>query len=66
MQKRKLKIVKLTPIALAVCERCNATFQSYRRGEDEAEREMKALFERHDCELAETRSKEAAAGKEKD
>ena len=66
MQERKLKIVKLTPIALAICERCKTTFQSYRRVEDEAEREMTALFERHECELAEAGSKKAAAGKEKD
>jgi NMD protein affecting ribosome stability and mRNA decay len=49
MQERKFKIVKLTPIALASCERCNTTFHSYQRIEDEAEREMKALFDRHSC-----------------
>ena len=49
MQERKFKIVKLTPIALASCERCNTTFQSYQRVEDEAEREMKALFDSHSC-----------------
>jgi NMD protein affecting ribosome stability and mRNA decay len=52
MQERKFKIVKLTPIALASCERCNTTFQSYQRVEDEAEREMRALFDRHYCEAA--------------
>ena len=52
MQERKFKIVKLTPIALASCERCKITFQSYQRVEDEAEREMKALFDRHNCEVA--------------
>ncbi len=49
MQERKFKIVKLTPIALANCERCNTTFHSYQRVEDEAEREMKALFDQHIC-----------------
>jgi hypothetical protein len=49
MLERKLKIVKLTPIALACCERCKTTFESYQRVEDEAEREMKTLFEQHDC-----------------
>jgi len=52
MQERKLKIVKLTPIALASCERCNAMFRSYQRVEDEAERVMKVLFDRHICEAA--------------
>ena len=51
MHERKFKVVKLTPIALASCERCNTTFQSYQRIEDEAEREMKALFDRHNCEI---------------
>jgi NMD protein affecting ribosome stability and mRNA decay len=52
MQERKFKVVKLTPIALASCERCNTTFESYQRVEDEAEREMKALFDRHHCQAA--------------
>ncbi len=52
MRERKFKIVKLTPFALASCERCNTTFQSYQRIEDEAEREMKALFDRHHCAAA--------------
>jgi hypothetical protein len=50
MPKRKLKIIKGTPIALASCERCHAEFQSYERVEDEAEREMRALFDGHRCE----------------
>ncbi len=66
MPERKLKIVKLTPIALAVCEGCNMTFQSWQRVEDDAEREMAALFERHECELVEAGSKKAAAGKDND
>ena len=66
MQQRKLKVVKLTPIALAVCQRCNMTFQSWQRIEDDAEREMNALFERHECQLAEAGSKKAAAGKNND
>ena len=52
MHERKFKIVKLTPIALASCERCKTTFQSYQRVEDEAEREMKALFDTHNCAAA--------------
>jgi len=38
MPERKLKVIKRTPIALALCERCDAEFQSYERIEDEAER----------------------------
>jgi hypothetical protein len=52
MQERKFKVVKLTPIALASCERCKTTFQSYQRVEDEAEREMRALFDTHNCAAA--------------
>jgi hypothetical protein len=51
MEERKLRIVKLTPIALASCDRCKLTFHSYQHVEDAAEREMKVLFEVHDCEL---------------
>ena len=51
MQERKFKIVKLTLIALACCERCHITFQSHQRAEREPEREMTALFEVHDCEI---------------
>lgn len=56
MQERKLKIVKLTPIALARCERCNTIFESYQRVEDEAEREMKMLFDQHDCDPSNKKS----------
>jgi len=52
MPERKLKVIKRTPIALALCERCDAEFQSYERVEDEAEREMRALFDGHRCEDA--------------
>ena len=41
LTERKLRIVKLTPIALALCEACNAQFQSYERVEHEAEHEMR-------------------------
>jgi hypothetical protein len=49
MFERKLRIVKRTPIALGFCEACNKEFDSLQRNEDEAEREMKALFDAHTC-----------------
>jgi len=49
MLERKLRIVKRTPIALGFCEACKKEFNSLQRNEDEAEREMKALFEAHTC-----------------
>jgi hypothetical protein len=62
MPEGKLKIIKRTPIALAFCERCHAEFQSYERVEDEAEREMRALFDGHRCEVK-NRTRSAKAGK---
>ena len=50
MPGRTLRILKLTPIALAVCDACKREFNSYQRVEDDAEREMRALFESHECE----------------
>src|SRR5690349_9103441 len=40
MQKRKLRIVKRTPVALGICERCNAQFHSKQPVEDNAEIDM--------------------------
>jgi len=62
MPEGKLKIIKRTPIALAFCERCHAEFQSHERIEDEAEREMRALFEGHRCQDT-NRARSAKAGK---
>jgi hypothetical protein len=49
MLERKLTIVKRTPIALGFCEACKKEFNSLQRNEDEAERELKALFDAHKC-----------------
>lgn len=49
MRSRNLKIVKRTPIALAVCEACHMEFHSQQRVEDDAEKEMRRLFESHEC-----------------
>ena len=50
MPGRTLRILKLTPIALAICDLCQRQFNSCQRVEDDAEREMRALFESHECE----------------
>jgi len=49
MQKRKLRIVKRTPVALGICERCNAQFHSKQPVEDNAEIDMKIQFDKHKC-----------------
>jgi hypothetical protein len=49
MQKRKLRFVKRTPIALGICERCNSQFRSSKPTEDDAEADMQAQFDAHKC-----------------
>jgi len=49
MPTRTLRIVKRTPIALAVCEACHMEFHSQQRLEDDAEKEMRQLFDSHEC-----------------
>jgi hypothetical protein len=49
MPKRALKIIKLTPIALSMCEYCEAQFQSHQPIEQDAETEMRISFEKHKC-----------------
>jgi hypothetical protein len=51
MEKRNLRIVKRTPIALGVCERCNSQFHSKQATEDGAEAEIRAAFDAHKCKL---------------
>jgi hypothetical protein len=47
--RRNLKIIKLTPIALGICESCNMRFQSHQPIEDDAEMEMRVAFGSHTC-----------------
>jgi predicted nucleic acid-binding Zn ribbon protein len=47
---RKLRIVKLTPIAIAVCESCGREFHSRLSLEDDALKEMEDLYAAHLCE----------------
>ena len=49
MAKRSLRIVKRTPVALGICEACNMQFTSKHRAEDDAEAEMRFLFNAHVC-----------------
>jgi len=49
MVKRNFRIIKLTPIALGICESCNIRFQSHESIEDDAELEMRAAFGSHTC-----------------
>jgi len=49
MAKRNLRIVKLTPIAIGICEFCNTQFKSHQSIEDDAEAELKTAFDSHTC-----------------
>ena len=45
MPKRKLRIVKQTPPAIGVCERCNAQFK---------DADIQAKFDAHKCKLVDS------------
>ncbi len=49
MPERNLRIVKRTPIALAICESCNMQFHSKQPVEDNAEIDLKIQFSKHKC-----------------
>ena len=49
MPHRKLRIVRLTPIALALCEHCNGQFHSRKCVQEEAKAELVAQFDVHQC-----------------
>jgi len=53
MPHRKLRIVRLTPIALGLCEHCNGQFHSRKRIEEEAKAELLAQFDVHRCQRRE-------------
>lgn len=48
MAKRRLRIVKKTPIAQGVCERCGSEFGSVLSGQA-AETEVQTAFDKHTC-----------------
>ena len=49
MDTRKLRIVKPPLPAIGVCEGCNSQFKSDKRSQDEAEIEIRAAFDAHEC-----------------
>jgi hypothetical protein len=51
MDTRKLRIVKPPLPAIGICEACNSQFKSTKRSQDEAENEIKAAFDAHECNL---------------
>ncbi len=44
-----LRVVKLTPIAIAVCESCGKEVHSQEPLEDDALKAMHSLFDAHNC-----------------
>ena len=49
MPNRKLRIVRLTPVALGLCEHCNGQFHSLKPIENDAKAEIVAQFDVHQC-----------------
>jgi NMD protein affecting ribosome stability and mRNA decay len=49
MPHRRLRIIRLRPIALALCEHCNAQFHSRKRVPEEAKAELIEQFDSHQC-----------------
>ena len=49
MPKGNLRIVKLTPIAIGVCETCNMEFNSNQPLEENAEIDLNIQFNKHKC-----------------
>ncbi len=40
--------------AIGICEACNSQFTSFKRSQDEAENEIKAAFDAHECNLTDS------------
>jgi Holliday junction resolvase RusA-like endonuclease len=51
MQERRLRIVKPPLPAIGICERCNSQFKSSKVSQSDAENEIKAAFDAHQCKL---------------
>jgi ribosome-binding protein aMBF1 (putative translation factor) len=54
MAKRKLRVVNSDNSLMCVCEACSASFKSSSRDYEQAEREVKAQFDAHECKNAGT------------
>jgi hypothetical protein len=52
MHARKLRIVKPPLPAIGICEACNSQFKSSKRSPEEAESEIKAAFDAHECKVS--------------
>ena len=50
MQPRRLRIIKPPLPPLGICERCNLQFRSNSVSQSEAEIEIRAAFDSHECE----------------
>ena len=53
MDTRKLRIVKPPLPAIGICEACNSQFTSSKRSQEEAEKEINAAFDAHECKVRE-------------
>ena len=51
MQPGRLRIVKPPLPPIGICERCNCQFRSNSVSQSEAETEIKAAFDSHECQL---------------
>jgi hypothetical protein len=49
MDVRKLRMVKPPLPAIGICEACNSQFTSNERSQEEAEKQIKAAFDSHEC-----------------
>lgn len=49
MSKRNLHIVNLSNPLFAICERCNARFSSFVPDAQQADQEVRAAFNQHEC-----------------
>jgi len=53
LPKRSLRIVNSSDPVFAICEACSATFTSFAFRSEEAERDVKQQFDRHECKRGE-------------
>jgi hypothetical protein len=54
MQERKLRIVKPPLQEIGICECCNSKLKSSKVSQFDAEIEIKAAFDTHECKLADS------------
>jgi hypothetical protein len=54
IQSRKLRIIKPPLPAMGICEHCNCRLRSSKTSQDEADAEIRAAFDAHECKTIET------------